>query len=110
MIYSGHVRGTLGTIERANLIVRFDVLTFNRRIDLKDMMMEKTSQTSVEARRSFLKKVAYAAPAIVALGALSTPKSAHATDSGLSFTDTNGNNVDLSNTGDATSWAQSFWK
>jgi len=59
--------------ERANLTVGFDVLTFNRRIDLKDMMMKKTSQTSVESRRGFLKKVAYAAPAMVALGALSAP-------------------------------------
>lgn len=40
--------------------------------------MDKTSQTSVEARRSFLKKAAYVAPAVVALGALSAPVSAHA--------------------------------
>lgn len=56
----------------------FDVLTINRRIDLKDRMMDTTSQTSVEARRSFLKKAAYVAPAVVALGALSAPVSAHA--------------------------------
>ena len=40
--------------------------------------MEKTSQTSVEARRSFLKKAAYVAPVVIALGTLSAPVSAHA--------------------------------
>lgn len=35
-------------------------------------------KSSVESRRSFLKKVAYAAPAVVALGALTAPMSAHA--------------------------------
>lgn len=64
--------------ERANLTVGFDVLTFNRRIDLKDRMMEKTSQTNVESRRSFLKKAAYAAPAIVVLGGLTLPQQAQA--------------------------------
>lgn len=63
---------------RANPIVGFDVLTINRRIDLKDRMMDKTSQTSVEARRSFLKKAAYAAPAIVVLGGLTLPQQAQA--------------------------------
>lgn len=37
-----------------------------------------TKNQSVEARRSFLKKVAYAAPAVVALGALTVPVSAQA--------------------------------
>lgn len=40
--------------------------------------MDKTSQTSVEARRSFLKKAAYAAPAIVVLGGLTLPQQAQA--------------------------------
>jgi hypothetical protein len=40
--------------------------------------MENTKvQTTVEARRSFLKKAAYTAPAVMALGALSAPMSAH---------------------------------
>lgn len=34
-----------------------------------------------ETRRSFLKKAAYAAPAIVVLGALSAPSKAHASNS-----------------------------
>ena len=65
--------------------------------------MDKTSQTSVEARRSFLKKVAYAAPVVVALGALSTPKSAHAGDSGLggSFKDMDGKQFNIGNRQDA---------
>lgn len=41
-------------------------------------MQNKTIQTSGEARRSFLKKAAYAAPAVVILGGLTAPMSAHA--------------------------------
>jgi hypothetical protein len=45
--------------------------------------MENTKvQTTVEARRSFLKKAAYTAPAVMALGALSAPMSAHASTLG----------------------------
>jgi len=40
--------------------------------------MENVEIQNVEARRSFLKKVAYVAPAVVALGALSAPMSAQA--------------------------------
>lgn len=40
--------------------------------------MENVEIQTVEARRSFLKKVAYAAPAIVALGALTAPMSVQA--------------------------------
>jgi len=40
--------------------------------------MENVEIQSVAARRSFLKKVAYAAPAVVALGALTAPMSAQA--------------------------------
>jgi hypothetical protein len=40
--------------------------------------MENLETQKVEARRGFLKKVAYAAPAVVALGALTAPVSAQA--------------------------------
>lgn len=40
--------------------------------------MENTELSMVEARRSFLKKVAYTAPAVIALGALTLPSSAQA--------------------------------
>ena len=41
-------------------------------------MQNIETDTRVEARRSFLKKVAYAAPAIIVLGTLTAPMSAHA--------------------------------
>jgi hypothetical protein len=37
-----------------------------------------TKSTSVESRRNFLKKAAYAAPAVMVLGTLTAPMSAHA--------------------------------
>jgi hypothetical protein len=40
--------------------------------------MENVEIKSVEARRSFLKKVAYVAPAVVVLGSLTLPNSAQA--------------------------------
>lgn len=40
--------------------------------------MENVEIQSVEARRSFLKKVAYVAPAVVVLGSLTLPSSAQA--------------------------------
>jgi hypothetical protein len=40
--------------------------------------MENTHNQKGEARRSFLKKVVYVAPAVVALGALTAPVGAHA--------------------------------
>lgn len=46
--------------------------------------MENTKdQTTVEARRSFLKKAAYVAPAMMALGTLATPASASTASSSL---------------------------
>lgn len=47
-----------------------------------------------ELRRSFLKKLAYAAPAVVVLGALTAPSQGHASDSVLK---TGTVNVDGSN-------------
>lgn len=41
-------------------------------------MFEKKEAVISESRRSFLKKAAYTAPAVVALGALTAPMSAHA--------------------------------
>lgn len=38
----------------------------------------ETKSASVQSRRNFLKKAAYAAPAVIALGALTAPVSAHA--------------------------------
>lgn len=74
--------------------------------------MDTTSQTSVEARRSFLKKAAYVAPAVIVLGALSAPKSAYAGDSGLqqSFTNTAGVSTDLSTEELANNFADSLYK
>ncbi len=40
--------------------------------------MENTKTQDVETRRSFLKKVAYIAPVVVALGGLTAPMVAHA--------------------------------
>jgi hypothetical protein len=40
--------------------------------------MENTHNQKGEARRSFLKKMVYVAPAVVALGALTAPVGAHA--------------------------------
>jgi hypothetical protein len=40
--------------------------------------MENVENQNVEARRSFLKKVAYVAPAVVVLGSLTLPGSAQA--------------------------------
>lgn len=40
--------------------------------------MQHQDNTSFETRRSFLKKAAYAAPAVIALGSLSAPVTAHA--------------------------------
>lgn len=42
------------------------------------MQFADLNKNEIEARRSFLKKVAYAAPAVVALGTLTAPQSAHA--------------------------------
>lgn len=41
-------------------------------------MTNKTDQEKLEDRRSFLKKAAYAAPAIIALGSITKPVSAAA--------------------------------
>lgn len=41
-------------------------------------MESKSSQVRNEGRRSFLRKAAYVAPVVVALGALTSPVSAHA--------------------------------
>jgi hypothetical protein len=58
--------------------------------------MEKIMETNNmnETRRSFLKKVVYVAPAIVALGALATPSNGHAANS-VVFT-VNGKTVSVS--------------
>jgi hypothetical protein len=51
---------------------------FQIQISQEGYIMENTEvQTTVEARRSFLIKVAYTAPAVMALGALGAPMSAH---------------------------------
>lgn len=48
------------------------------------MKSRKMKHQSNEARRSFLKKAAYAAPVVMALGALVVPMSAHASSLGKS--------------------------
>lgn len=55
--------------------------------------MENTEVSSVEARRSFLKKVAYTAPAVIALGSLTLPVTAQASTFTNTFTDAQGNTM-----------------
>lgn len=50
---------------------------------MKGEMMETVNMN--ETRRSFLKKVAYVAPAIVALGALSIPSNGYAAGSAITI-------------------------
>jgi hypothetical protein len=50
---------------------KFNVLTTDRAIGSKGKKMENLEMESTNSRRTFLKKVAYVAPAVIVLGGLS---------------------------------------
>lgn len=69
-----------------------------------------TSEVSNNSRRSFLKKAAYAAPVVMALGALTAPVSAHASYVHISQLQNKpaARTADLYQQNDGTKWVKSY--
>ncbi len=68
----------------------------------------KNTKTTNTSRRSFMRKVAYVAPAVVALGVLGAPTNAHASYIHVATVVNNPRLADVSQQNDGTKWVKTY--
>ena len=68
----------------------------------------KNTKTTNNSRRSFMRKVAYVAPAVVALGVLGAPTNAHASYIHVATVVNNPRLADVSQQNDGTKWVKTY--